>query len=340
MVGMESVSGPGHRLSPRHIAGLALQYIRGHGAGAVRRALGTAPSDETDPLSLLRQLAPNASDEWESALVSAWRVLEDARDAGVEVYALDDDRYPARLRVIPDPPPFLFVRGALPEDWDMPLAVIGTREPDADAVVFTRKLVQALSQRRDTIVVSGLALGIDTVAHQSALQFGLRAVAVLANGLDTVYPKANRELADSIVANGGCLISETPIGVRVSRYNLVARDRIQSGLSLATFLMQSSLDGGSMHTALFTLVQERLLIALRALANQPQWTGNLFLTTRDSKMWASADLVNRFKRFLDDGPLAISLPPERIDDFVTAGLRANFVPRQTMKPATLRMNLG
>lgn len=164
--------------------------------------------------------------------------------------------YPLLLRAVPDAPPTLYVRGTLaPRPC---VACVGTREPSAFGVEVTRRIVRALVARGYGIV-SGLALGVDTVAHRTALEAGGYTIAVLAHGLDSVYPAANRELAKEIVAAGGALVGEHPDQTSPSPRSFVRRNRIQSGLALATVVMQTDLAGGTMHTARFALVQGRPL---------------------------------------------------------------------------------
>jgi DNA processing protein len=130
-------------------------------------------------------------------------------------------------------------------------------------------------------IVSGLAMGVDTLCHEAALEVGGHTVAVLANGLDTVYPRQNTALAERILAAGGALLSEQPLGTAAIPRNLVARDRLQSGMSAATVVMQTDLTGGSMHTVRYTLLQSRQLIApvpQGAHANEPKSRGILALT--------------------------------------------------------------
>lgn len=164
--------------------------------------------------------------------------------------------YPSLLRTIPDPPPTLYVRGELAPKRCV--ACVGTREPSAFGIEVTRRIVRALVARGYGIV-SGLASGVDTVAHRTALEAGGYTIAVLAHGLDSVYPAANRELAKEILAAGGALVGEHPDQTSPSPRSFVRRNRIQSGLSLGTIVMQTDLAGGSMHTARFTLVQGRKL---------------------------------------------------------------------------------
>jgi DNA processing protein len=112
-------------------------------------------------------------------------------------------------------------------------------------------------------VISGLAAGIDTVAHESALAAGGLTWAVLGSGVDVPTPISNAALAEEIVARGGGLIAEVPLGTPVGRQQLVARDRIQSGLSLAVVICQCETSSGAMHTARFAVVQGRLLVVVR-----------------------------------------------------------------------------
>jgi len=132
-------------------------------------------------------------------------------------------------------------------------------------------------------IVSGLARGVDTLCHEAALRAGGHTVAVLANGLDTVYPRQNSELADRILAQGGALLSEQPPGTPALPKHLTRRNRIQSGMSVATIVMQTDIVGGTMHTARYTLLQGRLLAApvpQGVHAAVPKSQGLLALTQR------------------------------------------------------------
>lgn len=197
--------------------------------------------------------------ELRSAWVAARRTLEQADNLGVQILSVFDADYPAALRAIPDRPAVIYVRGSL-EGISRSVACIGTREPSEFGATAAAKTTEFLAANRWTIV-SGLALGIDTIAHESALRAGGRTVAVMAGGLDSIYPKANRELADQILESGGALVSEQPFGAPAAPHNLVQRDRLQSGLSAATIVFQTDIKGGSMHTVRFTILQNRLLVA-------------------------------------------------------------------------------
>jgi DNA processing protein len=198
---------------------------------------------------------------WESELEGARQDLERYAAAGVHVVDFFDERYPARLRTIHRPPPLLFVHGNL-EALGEPrsVAVIGTREPTSFGVSAVEEITRALAEA-SWLVVSGLAKGIDTLAHGAALKHHTRTVAVMGGGLDRIYPAENRELAAAIVDRGGALVSEQPFGTRPLAGNLIARNRIQSGLSAALVVGQTGARGGSMHTVRHAASQGRPVFA-------------------------------------------------------------------------------
>lgn len=195
--------------------------------------------------------ALSAAHEW------AERELELCGRAGVEVIAFFDERYPPALSRITDPPPVLFAKGNLDLLLhERLLAVVGTREP----TVFGETAARAITTRAAEAgwgIVSGLALGVDSVAHTVALEVAAPAIAILGNGLDRVYPKANQALAEHILATGGLLLSELPFGAPPVPRNLIARDRLQSGLASAVVVVQTGVKGGTMHTARFAAEQGR-----------------------------------------------------------------------------------
>ncbi|MGE3752792.1 MAG: DNA-processing protein DprA [Planctomycetota bacterium] len=198
-------------------------------------------------------------EDLKEAVAHADQVLEECTRLELALLCIDDTSFPASLRAIPDPPITLFVRGSLRGFSGKPrVALIGTREPSEFAARCSRRL-GALLAEGSIPVVSGLAKGCDTEAHRGCIEHGGTALAVMAHGLDAVYPAANRSLADAIVDCGGCLVSEYAPGVRAQRSYFVERDRIQSGLSDAVIVMETSLTGGSMHTVRFAEQQGRLV---------------------------------------------------------------------------------
>lgn len=184
-------------------------------------------------------------------------VIEASWKLGLSTVAYGEKNYPVRLTKIPDPAAVLFCRGSL-ECLSAPIigAVIGTRQPTKFGKWTALRLAQTLG-RHDIVVVSGLAVGCDTFAHRGCLEAKGLTVAVLAHGLHKVHPAQNRQLAEAIVETGGCLISEYPPGTPAFRNQFVDRDRLQIGLSDFLILVESDVQGGSMHTVKFCRVQRK-----------------------------------------------------------------------------------
>ena len=200
---------------------------------------------------------PVDAGELERARERVREQLYEYGQSGVSVLSYFDDAYPPLLRQIPDPPPVLYVRGDLgPVSDSRAVAVVGTREPSQFGTTAANQLTRALSNA-GWVIVSGLAKGIDTLAHQTTLEAGGRTVAILGCGLDRIYPRENTALAEAILASGGALISELPFGAQPIARNLVQRDRLQSGMSAAVVIAQTGIKGGTLHTARFAAEQRR-----------------------------------------------------------------------------------
>ncbi len=199
-------------------------------------------------------------------LLSARRTLDlDAElarleETDIQVLTWDDPEYPANLKRIESPPPVLYVRGALSLEDEWAVAVVGTRRATSYDQEVTRKITAGLVQAGTTIV-SGLARGVDAIAHQTALEMGGRTLAVLGHGLDRIYPPEHRQLAQKIVQQGA-LISEQPLGTRPESRNFPARNRIISGLSLAVLVVACPWNSGAIITAKHGLEQGREVFAV------------------------------------------------------------------------------
>lgn len=194
---------------------------------------------------------------WSKALSAMDLIISEANQHGVRVVSCFDEEYPELMRNIPDQPAVIYVKGTLKPGRKY-VACVGTREPSRFGAEVARRITGMLAEKGWGIV-SGLALGMDSECHTTALASGGYTVAILANGLDSIYPKKNEALAREILDKGGALISEQPVGTKAFGAHLVQRDRLQSGMSLATFVMQTDIVGGTMHTVRFTLQQGRLL---------------------------------------------------------------------------------
>ncbi|MCZ7543978.1 MAG: DNA-processing protein DprA [Anaerolineae bacterium] len=188
------------------------------------------------------------------------RVMEAVQRAGVDVLTWADDAYPASLRNIHDPPPVLYVKGALTETDAWAVAVVGTRKATAYGRQITEQLVDALA-RSGVTIVSGLAKGIDAVAHRAALNAGGRTVAVLGSGVDVIYPSEHRDLAQAI-AGAGALVSDYPLGAQPEAANFPPRNRIISGLALGVLITEAGDRSGALITADYANNQGRDVFAV------------------------------------------------------------------------------
>ncbi len=197
--------------------------------------------------------------------------LERLAQAGVTVIAQADARYPSRLREIDDAPPLLYMKGAWADVDEWSVAVVGTRRATAYGRMAAQELSRGLAVNGIT-VVSGLARGVDTIAHRAALDAGGRTVAVLANGLDTVYPPENRRLAEEI-AERGAVMSDYPLGTKPRAEFFPRRNRILSGVSLGTLVVEGDHDSGAMITARFAMEQNRDVFAVPGSIFSPQSKG-------------------------------------------------------------------
>lgn len=172
------------------------------------------------------------------------------------ILGMDDKQYPDSLRNIPSPPALLFYRGDPDCLMGKCITVVGARHASPRGTDITREICRDLSAAGVTIV-SGLAIGIDAAAHEGCIEGGSPTAAVLATGMDVDYPSPNVELKESIVSNGGILLSEYPFGMRGSKYVFQVRNRIMSGLGRAMLMMESRIRSGSFLTVHHALDQGR-----------------------------------------------------------------------------------
>lgn len=232
----------------------------------------------------------------------AKRILEKSEDADIGLISYYDAGYPDILkRTIDeegklDPPLLLWYRGDISIIGMPAIAVIGTREATPEGVSGGTYIAGEFAKQGFNIV-SGLAIGCDTCGHRGALKVGGKTTAFLANGLDhdSIYPSENQELAEEIVNKGGLLLSEYPIKQTVNRYSLVARDRLQAGLSLATIVIQTGIKGGTMHAATTTLKAGKPLYAMKfkdeSTNNHEKCLGNAHLVEEGAKYISGSDNI-------------------------------------------------
>jgi DNA processing protein len=257
------------------------------------------------------------------------RACEDAREvvdahaeAGIDVISYYDEAYPLRLRELTSPPNILFALGnsellRSPQS----IAVVGTREPSVFGISATAAIVHAFAAA-DFITVSGLARGIDAVCAITSLDECAPTVAVLGGGLDVISPSEHSSLARDIVERGGLLVSEHANGVPTLGRQLVARNRLQSGLACALVVGQTPIKSGTMHTVRFAAEQGRPIYCAQPLAALAASEGNRVLL--ETAATALPDLAPAFaatsgkwrEQHLGAGPLAAPITRDNLEDVV------------------------
>ncbi len=214
--------------------------------------------------------------------------IERLEKAGVKAYTWDDEAYPARLKEIDDKPPVLYVRGELLPDDEWAVAVVGTRRATPYGRQAAEHFASELAQHRVT-VVSGLARGIDAVAHRTALAAGGRTIAVLACGLDIVYPPEHAKLAREIMANGA-LVSDYPLGTQPRSEFFPRRNRILSAVSLGVLVVEGGEDSGALLTARYALEQNREVFAVPGSIYSPTHKGaNMLIRKGEAKLVSTTE---------------------------------------------------
>jgi DNA processing protein len=249
------------------------------------------------------ELAPDIADE-----------VEQLEDEGVRVLCPDDPDYPAPLQALRSPPPVLCLAGEWTADTDLPaVAIVGTRAPTEVGAECARELARGFA-RAGMTVVSGLARGIDTAAHEGALLGGGRTVAILGSGIRIIHPSENRELAAAIVERGA-LLSELSPKARPSVRTLMARNRLQSALSTAVIVVESGEPGGALQTAEDARRQGRLVYAVDWEEARPETAGNRKLLAGGALPVAAAEgvgeLVARLRSHRPGEPPRRAKEPDR-----------------------------
>lgn len=230
--------------------------------------------------------------------------MERLDKSGVRALTWHDADYPNRLKEIYDLPPLLYVRGALWPDDERSVSVVGTRKPSA----YGRGIADSLSHElavAGVTIVSGLARGIDGVAHRAALDAGRRTIAVMGSGVDVIYPSEHANLADRIVENGA-IISEHPLGAKPDARNFPRRNRILSGMTLGTLVIEGGRKSGALITAKHALEENREVFAVPGDISRPSSEGTNWLIKE-----SGAKLITNCSDILEE--LNISSVGEQIE---------------------------
>jgi DNA processing protein len=284
-------------VSSRHVNApwLALARVKGLGAVSFKK-LTTRFVDPTAAFSAalteLEQVEGLHRDAIDGIVAfSDWAEIDEeierARDAGIAIVPFTNPNYPARLRTIADPPPFLYVKGNILTDDDKAVAIVGSRSASEYGRRVARDLARGLVSLGFT-VVSGMARGIDGSSHESALQAGGRTIAVLGSGVERAYPAEHETLYRRIGENGAVL-SELPIGTRPLAFNFPARNRLISGLSLGVVVVEATEKSGSLITATLAVEQGREVFAVPGEVGSSRSRGAHRLIRQGAKLVESVD---------------------------------------------------
>lgn len=212
-----------------------------------------------------------------------------AEKEDIRILTLSSDEYPELLKSIYDPPPVLYVKGKPLNTISFPLAVVGTRNPSEYGKIVAQRLCVKLASAGFSLV-SGLARGIDTLVHKAALEAGTETIAVFGCGLGHTYPPENRKLRNEIVEQGA-IISEFPVLMRPERNNFPARNRVLSGLTLGTVVVEAAEKSGALITADFALEQGREVFAVPGNITSPKSKGTNDLIKAGAKLVDSPESV-------------------------------------------------
>jgi len=266
-------------IDSEHMALLRLCSIPGIGSGRMRNLisiLGSVQAVLDAPMQKLirvpgieRATAIKIKKEVDPDFVE--RQLRFISEHHIKIISYWDKEYPPRLKKIYDPPALLFVKGEFSEEDNLAIGIVGTRMPSHYGRVITEQFSRELAGNKFTIV-SGLARGVDPIAHQAVLKSGGRTIAVLGSGLVQVYPPENKLLSEKI-ARQGVLVSEYPVGTKPDAGNFPRRNRIISGMSLGILITEAGMKSGALITAFQALEQNREVFAVPGPINSGKSTG-------------------------------------------------------------------
>lgn len=270
-------------LGPKKIHSIA-EYLRSEGSGQLNDGELCDIIRGMIQKKALKGIKEFSSYDFMNAAEDAQRILDKSRNRNILMVSRYDESFPpALLQTVNEDgkdsvPLFFFYRGDLSIVNKKSIAIIGTREPSPEGEMAGLFFAKALAEKGVNIV-SGLALGCDTAAHKGALEGQGVTTATLGNGLDTIYPPENVELAEQIVSNGGLLLSEYPVGEEATPYTLVARDRLQATLSQTVLVIQTAVKGGTMHAVNAAAVVGKPIFAVEYKKNlsSEYISGNLSL---------------------------------------------------------------
>ena len=257
--------------------------------------------------------------------------LEKLAATGATILTWHDEAYPLRLREIYDPPALLWVRGDAALLSKSSLAVVGTRHPTPYGLGMAEKLSRDLALR-GLIILSGMARGVDTAAHKGALAVKRPTIAVWGTGVDVVYPKENKPLAEQIVLGGGVIVSELPLGTFPVPQNFPRRNRILSGMSVGVLVIEAAENSGTRVTARCALEQNREVFAVPGnVTTKNAWGPNLLIKQ-------GAKLTACWEDIWEELPTQIRMELEQSEGFASEGTsEASLFEESPLPPSEARV---
>lgn len=280
---------------------LALSQVNGIGPQKLRQLIdhfGCASevfsAHEADYPQSLKSTAKAVDRDRTQVLSFADAQVRQAERYNVRMLAYNDASYPRRLAQCADAPITLFCKGDADFETAKILSVVGTRRPtDEGRILCDRLITDICAHHPDLIIVSGLAFGVDITAHRAALKAGRPTIAVVAHGLDTIYPAQHRDAAAQIVKQGG-LVSEFPFGTLPEAYNFAARNRIIAGLADATLVVETGAKGGSLITTRYAFDYDRQVLAIPGFPGREQSVGcNDLIKKGEAALVETADDIDK-----------------------------------------------
>ena len=270
-----------NRVDLAKMAWMALTLTPGMGPTRIWKAMGRLEAAERlfeaslTELEGLGMLASAAQFVFEGrARAAAEDEIKRTIEAGASVLTPEDAEYPEQLREIYDPPAVMWIRGDATLLARPGIAVVGTRQPSPYGAGMAELLSRDLANRK-MVILSGMARGVDTAAHKGAIEAGGKTVAVWGTGIDVIYPKENKKLAEQIVATGGAIVSEYPLGTFPAPQNFPIRNRILSGMSVGVLVIEAAEYSGTRITARCAMEQNRDVYAVPGnVTNKNAWGPN------------------------------------------------------------------
>jgi DNA processing protein len=341
MTSAATAAAPTHDASfhERH-AWLALALTPGIGPARLKKAIeryGCADNVLHLPLTELEALQfPAQAAQFivhGEAARAADQELEKLAASGASILTYRDEAYPERLRQIFDPPALLWLRGDVSLLARPSIAVVGTRHPTPYGTGMAERLSRDLALR-GLIILSGMARGVDTAAHKGALAASKPTLAVWGTGVDVIYPKENKPLAEQIIAGGGAILSELPLGTFPAPQNFPRRNRILSGISVGVLVIEAAENSGTRVTARCALEQNRDVFAVPGnVTNKNAWGPNLLIKQ-------GAKLTSCWEDVWEDLPTDVRAALEQSEGFASEATSEASLFQETPLPPSEALVFG